>query len=72
MKPRAMLTVKRRSKPMLVVIVAYNESTGRSGKVLASEVISDDFTNGDLASAAKRLVPQVPTHDVILPTGIEI
>ena len=72
MKPKAMLTVKRRCKPMLAVIVTYNESTGRTGKVLASEPISDAFTSADLAAAAKRLVPQIASHEVILPTGIEV
>lgn len=72
MKPKAMFKVKRRSKPMLAVIVAYNLATGRAGKVLASEEISDDFTNADLTAAAKRLVPQVASHDVILPIGVEV
>ncbi|WP_429949311.1 hypothetical protein ACQYWY_20450 [Comamonas sediminis] len=72
MKPKALLTVKQRSKPMLAVIVTYSVSTGRAGKVLASEAIPDDFTNADLAAAAKRLVSKAASHKVILPAGIEI
>ena len=57
---------------MLAVIVVYRESTGRTGKVLASEAIANDFTYAELTDAAKRLVAQVSSHDVILPTGIEV
>lgn len=71
-KPKAMFTVKRRSKPMLAAIVVYSESTGRTGKVLVSEPISDDFSHADLTAAAKRLTPQVASHDVIFPTGIDV
>lgn len=72
MKPKAMFTVKRRSTPMLAVVVAYNEVSERKGKVLASEPIRSDFSYADLEAAARRLVPQVSSHDVILPTGIEL
>lgn len=72
MKPKAMFTVKRHSTPMLAVVVAYNEISERKGKVLASEPIRSDFSAADVAAAARRLVPQVSTHDVILPTGIEL
>ena len=72
MKPKAMFTVKRRSKPVLAVVVAYNEVSERTGKVLASEPIRNDFSHADLEAAARRLVPQVSSHDVILPTGIEL
>lgn len=71
-KPKAMFTVKRRSKPMQAVIVAYNEVTGRKGKVLASVSISEVFTNDDLVAAAKQLLPQVTSYDVILPIGVEV
>lgn len=72
MKPKAMFTVKRRSTPMLAVVVSYNEISERKGKVLASEPIRSDFSNADLEAVARRLVPQVSSHDVILPTGIEL
>ena len=72
MKPKGMLTVKHRSKPKLAVVVAYNEISGRLGKVLASEPIGDHFSIDELVAAARRLVPQVSSHDVILPTGIEL
>ncbi len=72
MKPKAMFTVKRRSKPMLAVVVAYNEVSERKGKVLASEPIRSDFSVADLEAAARRLVPQVSSHVVILPIGIEL
>ena len=71
MKPKAMFTVKRRSTPMMAVVVAYNEVSERKGKVLASEPIRSDFSYADLETAARRLVSQVSSHDVILPTGIE-
>lgn len=67
-----MFTVKRRSKPMLAVVVACNEVTERTGKVLASEPIRSDFSVADLEAAARRLVPQVSSHTVILPVGIEL
>jgi hypothetical protein len=67
-----MFTVKRRSTPMLAVVVAYNEVSERKGKVLASEPIRSDFSVADVMAAARRLVPQVSTHDVILPSGIEL
>ena len=70
-KPKAMF-VKRRGTPMLAAVVAYNEATGKRGKVLASEPIRSDFSNADVEAAARRLVPQVPSHDVVLPTGIEL
>lgn len=69
-KPSAVLVVKRRSLPMLAAVVAYNVKSGRTGKVLASEVIRSDFSTVDLTEAARRLVPQVDTHDVILPAGV--
>ncbi len=72
MKPKAMLTVKHRSKPKLAVVVSYNETSGRLGKVLASEPIADNFSTDELEAAARRLVPKVSSHDVILPTGIEL
>ena len=72
MKPKAMFTVKRRTTPVLAVVVAYNEISGRKGNVLASEPIRNDFSPAELEAAAKRLVPQVSSHDVILPTDIEI
>lgn len=72
MKPKALFTVKRRSTPMLAVVVAYNEVSERKGKVLASEPIRRDFSVADLEAAARRLAPQVSSHDVILPTGIEL
>ncbi|WP_155293096.1 hypothetical protein [Comamonas testosteroni] len=72
MKPKAMFTIKRRTKPMQAVIVAYNEVTGRKGKVLASVSISEVFTNADLVAAAKQLLPQVTSYEVILPIGVEI
>jgi hypothetical protein len=71
-KPKAMFTVKRRSTPMLAVVVAYNDVSGRKGKVLISESIRSDFSVADVVAAARRLVPQVSTHEVILPTGIEL
>lgn len=57
---------------MLAVVVSYNEISERKGKVLASEPIRSGFSNADLEAAARRLVPQVSSHDVILPTGIEL
>jgi hypothetical protein len=72
MKPKAMFTVKRRSSPMLAVVVAYNEVTEREGKVLVSEPIRSNFSIADLEASARRLVPQVSSHDVILPTGIQL
>lgn len=57
---------------MLAAIVAYNTTTGRTGKVLASEPIADNFTVDDLDAAANRLVPQVSSHEVILPTGVKL
>lgn len=72
MKPKAMFTVKHRCKPKLAVVVAYNELSGRQGKILASEPISDVFTTAELKAPAKRLVSQVSSHDVILPTGLEL
>jgi hypothetical protein len=71
-KPKAMFIVKRRSKPMLAAVVAYNEVSERKGKVLASEPIGDNFSCADLEAAARRLVPQVSSHDVILPIGVEL
>jgi hypothetical protein len=71
-KPKAIFTVKRRSTPMLAVVVAYNEVTERKGKVLASEPIRSDFSIADLESSARRLVLEVSSYDVILPTGIEL
>lgn len=68
-----MFTVKHRSVPKLAVVVAYNEVSGRKGRVLASEAIQSKFSIDDLTAAAKRLVPQVSSHfEVILPIGIEI
>ena len=72
MKPKAMLIVKRRSTPMLAAVVAYNEVSARRGRVLATEPIRSDFSVADLEAAARRLVSQVSSHDVILPTGIEL
>ncbi len=72
MKPKAMFTVKHRSKPKLAAVVVYNEMSGRQGRVLVSEPIVDNFSTVQLEAAAKRLVPQVSSHDVILPTGIEL
>lgn len=72
MKPKAMLIVKRRSTPMLAAVVAYNEVSERRGRVLATEPIRGDFSVADLEAAARRLVSQVSSHDVILPTGIEL
>lgn len=57
---------------MLAVVVAYNEVSERKGKVLASEPIRSDFSVADLEAAARRLVPQVSSHVVILPIGIEL
>jgi hypothetical protein len=71
-KPKAIFTVKRRSTPVQAVVVAYNEVTERKGKVLASEPIRSNFSIADLEASARRLVPQVSTHEVILPTGIEL
>jgi hypothetical protein len=67
-----MFTVKRRSTPMLAVVVVYNEVSERTGKVLASEPIRTGFSMAELEAAARRLVPQVSSHDVILPIGIEL
>lgn len=72
MKPKAMLVVKHRGEPKLAVIVTYDERTGRRGKVLASEPIPANFSNTDLLASARRLVPLVPTHDVILPMGVNL
>ena len=72
MNKKAMFLVKRRSTPMLAAIVGYNEITGRKGNVLVSEPINSNFTNDDLVKAARRLVPQVPGYDVILPYGVEL
>ena len=72
MKPQAVFTVKHRCMPKLAVAVACNEVSERTGKVLASELIRSDFSVADLEAAAGRLVPQVSSHDVILPTGIEL
>jgi hypothetical protein len=69
---KAMLIVKRRSIPMLVSVVEYDERTGRKGKVLASEPIKNDFGNEDLVAAARSLVPQVANYEVILPIGVEL
>lgn len=63
MKPKAIFTVKRRASPMLAMVVAYNEVSGRNGNVLASEPINNNFSPAELEAAAKRLVPQVSTHD---------
>jgi hypothetical protein len=71
-KPKAMFTVKRRCTPMLAVVVAFNEVSERKGKVLASEPIRNDFSVADLEAAARRLALQVSSHNVILPTGIEL
>lgn len=71
-KPKALFTVQRRSKPMLAVVVAYNEASGRKGKVLASEPIRDDFSYADLKAAGRRLVPQVSSHEVIIPIGVQL
>ena len=67
-----MFTVKHRGTPKLAVVVAYNFESGRRGKVLASEPLPADFSQADLGSAAKRLVPQVSTHQVVLPMGIQL
>ena len=72
MKPKAMFVVQHRTRPKVAVVVSYSETTGKRGKVLASEPIQDNFTNADLISAARRLVPQVPHHDVILPVGVDL
>lgn len=69
---KAMFVIKRRSTPMLAAIVDYNETTGRKGRVLVSEPLSDNFTTADLVAAARRMVPQVPDRKVILPIGIEL
>lgn len=69
---KAMFTVKRRAKPMLAVVVAYNFVTGRAGKVIVSEPLRDGFTNEDLIAAARRLVPMAVGYEVVLPTGVEI
>lgn len=69
---KAMFLVKRRSVPMLAAIVAFDEATGRRGKVLVSEPIRSDFNNADVLAAARRLVPQVLDRDVILPMGMEL
>lgn len=71
-KPSAMLVIKRRQHPVLAAIVTYDLQTGRKGKVLASEPIAARFSNADLLEAARRLVDLVPTHDVILPTGVDL
>lgn len=72
MKKKAMFVVKRRSVPMLAAVVAYHEGSGRIGKVLASEPIKSDFSNADLIAVARRLVPQVPDYDVVLPVGVDL
>lgn len=69
---KAMLIVKRRCTPMLAALVDYNESSGRKGRILASEPIKPDFTNGDLVAAARRLIPQVADREVILPISIDM
>lgn len=72
MKPKAMFTIKRRRDPILAAVVTYSEASGRMGKILVSESIRSDFSNDDLITAAKRLVPQVPDYEVILPIGVNI
>ena len=57
---------------MLAVVVAYDFTTGRAGKVIASEPISDGFTNDDLVAAARRLVPIAVDYEVVLPTGVNL
>jgi hypothetical protein len=69
---KAILTVKRRATPMLVIIVEYYPISGRKGKVLASEPIQSDFSNADVVAVARRLVPQVPTYEIILPVGVDL
>lgn len=69
---KAMLVVKRRCTPMLAALVDYNESSGRKGRILASESIKSDFTNDDLVAAARRLIPHVTDREVILPIGIDL
>lgn len=72
MSKNAMFTVKHRSTPKCAVVVAYNEATGRQGKVIASEPIKDNFSNADLIDAARRLVPKAEGYDVILPIGVDL
>lgn len=72
MKPNAMLTIKRRRDPIVAAVVTYNEASGRMGKILISEPIRSDFSNDDLIAVAKKLVPQVPDYEVILPIGVNI
>ncbi len=72
MNKTAMLTVKRGSKPMHAAVVAYNFGTGRMGKVIVSEPIPDNFSNDDLISAARRLVPLAEGYEVVLPTGVNL
>lgn len=69
---KAVFTVKRRQKPMLAVVATYSEISGRTGKVLASEPIRDNFSNADLIEAARRLVPKAEGYEVILPIGVNI
>lgn len=69
---KAMFVVKRRCTPMLAAVDDYNESSGRQGRILASEPIKRDFTNTDLIAAARRLVPQVTDREVILPIGVDL
>lgn len=72
MKKKAMLVVKRRSLPMMASVIAYNEETGRKGRVLAAEPIKNDFDNDELTNAARRLVELLPDYEVILPVGVEL
>ena len=72
MTKKAVFTVKRRQKPMLAVVAVYNEESGRTGKVLASEPIRNNFSNADLIEAAKRLVPKAEGYEVVLPIGVDI
>lgn len=72
MDKQAMFAVKRRAMPMVAVIVEYNGRTGRKGKVLASEPLKSDFSNEDLIAAARRMVPQVPGYEVVLPVGVDL
>jgi hypothetical protein len=71
-KPKATLLVRRRTSPMQVVIAAYDARTARVGKTLAAEPLPKDFTQADLVAAARRLVPLVSSHEVVLPTGVEL
>lgn len=67
---RALFIVKRRANPKLAAIVAYNEVSGRKGKVIASEPLKDDFNSDDLSAAASRLLLLADGYDVILPEGM--